>query len=173
MGAVYLFHDLYGYLMEMSPDVAEMIEAFAGGVETEATIASYAERLSGANPRELVEILVGHAVLVDPSEDEIEGMWAFVPIHARWNVWHRRGDRLTLWTAWGDRPVQQVFLDPDETRIWDAFDGTKRLIELRHHHDNDKLLALVRKLVHSGVQALKLSVMPWSVYAKRPAMAPA
>jgi len=22
MGAVYLFHDLYGYLMEMSPDIA-------------------------------------------------------------------------------------------------------------------------------------------------------
>ena len=24
MGAVYLFHDLYGYLMEMSPDIAQM-----------------------------------------------------------------------------------------------------------------------------------------------------
>ena len=31
MGAVYLFHDLYGYLMEMSPDIADLIEGFEGG----------------------------------------------------------------------------------------------------------------------------------------------
>lgn len=172
-GAVYLFHDLYGYLMEMSPDIAGMIEAFDDGVATEDTIAHYRGKLGDGDPREFVDILVGHAVLVEPSEDEIEGLWAFVPIKGKWNVWQRREDRLTLWTAWGERPVQQLFLDPEETRIWDAFDGQKRLIELRHHHDNAKLIGLVKRLVHSDVQALKLSVMPWSAYAKRPGMAPA
>jgi SAM-dependent methyltransferase len=173
MGAVYLFHDLYGYLMQMSPDIADMIEAFSDGVDTQETIEYYRGRFDGADPRELVDVLAGHAVLVDPAEDEIEGVWAFVPIKGKWNVWQRRGDRLTLWTAWGERPVQQLFLDPDETRIWDVLDGQKRLIELRHHHDNARLIALVRKLVHHDVQAVKMSMMPWSVYAKRPAMAPA
>jgi SAM-dependent methyltransferase len=89
-------------------------------------------------------------------------------------VWQRREDRLTLWTAWGDRPVQQIFLDPDELKLWDVFQGEKRLIEMRHHFgDNDKIINLVRRLTHSDVQALKLSMMPWSVYAKRPALAPA
>lgn len=173
MGAVYLFHDLYGYLMEMSPDIALMIESFDDGVDTEETIAYYSGKLGDADPRQFVEILAAHAVLVDPAEDEIEGLWAFVPIKGRWNVWQRRDDRLTLWTAWGEHPVRQLFLDPEETTLWDAFDGTKRLIEMRHHYDNAKLLALVRRLVHSDVQALKLSMMPWAVYAKRPAMAPA
>ena len=173
LGAVYLFHDLYGYLMEMSPDVATMIEAFSDGVDTEETIAYYRGKFGDADPRQFVEVLTAHAVLVDPSEDEIEGLWAFVPIKAKWNIWQRRGDRMTLWTAWGDRPVQQLFLDPEETAIWDALDGNKRLIELRHHHDNDKIIALVRKLVHHDIQALKLSMMPWAVYAKRPSMAPA
>jgi SAM-dependent methyltransferase len=173
MGAVYLFHDLYGYLMQMSPDIADMIEAFSDGVDTEETIQYFKGKLSDADPREFVEVLTIHAVLVDPKEDEIEGMWAFVPIKGKWNIWQRRGDRLTLWTAWGDRPIQQLFLDADETKIWDALDGQKRLIELRHHHDNEKLLALVRRLVHHDVQALKMSMMPWSVYAKRPSMAPA
>jgi len=173
MGAVYLFHDLYGYLMEMSPDIADMIQSFDTGVDTEETIAYYRGKLGDADPRQFVDVLAGHAVLVDPTEDEIEGLWAFVPIKAKWNVWQRRDDRLTLWTAWGDNAVQQLFLDPEETKLWDAFDGTKRLIEMRHHHDNAKLIALVRRLVHSDVQALKLSMMPWSVYAKRPAMAPA
>ncbi|HSD88014.1 MAG TPA: SAM-dependent methyltransferase [Kofleriaceae bacterium] len=173
MGAVYLFHDLYGYLMEMSPDIAQMIEAFDDGVDTEETIAYYQGKFGDADPRQFVDVLAAHAVLVEPDEDEIEALWAFVPLKGKWNVWQRREDRLTLWTAWGEKPVQQIFLDPEETKIWDAFTGEKRLIEMRHHYDNDKLLGLVRKLVHSDVQALKLSMMPWSMYAKRPALAPA
>lgn len=173
MGAVYLFHDLYGYLMEMSPDIAAMIEAFDDGVDTEETIKYYQGKMGDADPRQFVDILAGHAVLVDPAENELEGIWAFVPIKARWTVWQRRDTRLTLWTAWGDKPVQQLFLDEEETKIWDAFDGTKRLIEMRHHFDNAKIEGLVRKLVHSDVQALKLSVMPWAAYEKRPSTAPA
>lgn len=173
MGAVYLFHDLYGYLMEMSPDIAQMIGAFDDGADTEETIAYYQGKFGDADPRQFVDVLVPHAVLVEPDEDEIEALWAFVPIKAKWNIWQRRDDRITLWTAWGDKPVQQIFLDPEETKIWDAFAGEKRLIEMRHHYDNDKLIGLVRKLTHSDVQALKLSMMPWSMYAKRPALAPA
>ncbi len=173
MGAVYLFHDLYGYLMEMSPDIASMIEAFSDGVDTEATIAFYKSKFEDADPRQFVDVLHEHAVLIEPDEDEIEAMWAFVPIKGKWNVWQRREDRLTLWTAWGDKPVQQIFLDPEETKIWDAFQGEKRLVEMRHHFgDNAKIINLVRRLTHSDVQALKLSMMPWAVYAKRPAHAP-
>src|SRR5690348_795028 len=89
LGAVYLFHDLYGYLMEMSPDIAEMIEAFGEGVDTESTIAAYHGRFGDADPRQFVDVLAAHAVLVDPSEDEIDALWAFVPIKAKWNVWQR------------------------------------------------------------------------------------
>lgn len=169
MDAVYLFHDLYGYIMEMSPDIATLIDSFHDGADTEAAIEAYR---GDGDPKQFVEVLVGHQVLVEPTEDELEGMWAFVPIKGKWNVWQRRGDRLTIWTAWGDKPVQQVFLDPDETKMWDAFDGNKRLVELRGQFDREKLSALVRRLVHSNVQALKLCAMPWAAFAKRPAMAP-
>ncbi|CAN5845943.1 hypothetical protein BH11MYX3_BH11MYX3_18690 [soil metagenome] len=173
MGAVYLFHDLYGYLMEMSPDIAQMIESFEGGVDTKETIAYYQGKFGDEDPGLFVETLAGHSVLVDPAEDELEGIWAYIPIHGKWNIWQRKDDRLTFWTAWGENPIQQINLDAAETAIWDALDGNKRLIELRHHHDNKTIVSLVRKLVHSDVQALKLSMMPWSVYSKRPAMAPA
>jgi len=66
MGAVYLFHDLYGYLMEMSPDIAGMIEAFSDGVDTDETIQYFQDKFDGAQPREMVDVLVAHAVLVDP-----------------------------------------------------------------------------------------------------------
>ena len=54
MGAVYLFHDLYGYLMEMSADIATMIEAFEGGVDTEETITRYQGKFGDADPRQFV-----------------------------------------------------------------------------------------------------------------------
>jgi len=168
-----MFHDLYGYLMEMSPDIAAFIEGFSDGVDTQETIEYWRGKFGEADPRQFVEVLAAHAVLIEPEEDEIEGLWAFVPIKAKWNVWQRRDDRLKLWTAWGERPVQQLFLDADETKIWDAFTGAKRLVEMRHHYDNDKLINLVRKLTHSDVQALKLSMMPWAMYEKRPSLAPA
>jgi SAM-dependent methyltransferase len=172
MGAVYLFHDLYGYLMEMSPDIAQMIESFSDGVDTKETIDYYKGKFGDADPGQFVDVLVAHAVLIDPKEDEIEGLWAYVPMHGKWNIWQRNGERLTLWTAWGEQPVQQLFLDEAETKIWDAFDGNKRLIELRHHHDNATIIKLVQRLTHSNVQALKMSMMPWAIYEKRPAMAP-
>jgi SAM-dependent methyltransferase len=172
MGAVYLFHDLYGYLMEMSPDIAELVDAFAGGADTAAVLAAFAGRFDGADPAGFVDVLAAHAVLVEPDDDELDALWAFVPIKGKWNVWRRRGDRLVIWTAWGERPITEVMLDASETAMWDAFDGEKRLNELALRFDRDRLRALVRRLVHSDVQALKLSAMPWSIYAKRPGTAP-
>ena len=172
MGAVYLFHDLFGYLMEMSPDIADLVEAFAGGADTATVLANFATRFEGADPAQFVDVLTGQAVLLEPDEDELTGVWPFVPIKGKWNIWRRHDDRLTLYTAWGERPVTEVMLDPEETAMWDAFDGEKRLNELRSKFDAKKLQALVRRLTHSDVQALKLSLMPWSAYAKRPGMAP-
>ncbi len=173
MGAVYLFHDLYGYLMQMSPDIADLIEAFEEEAETQAVLAAFATRFEGADPAQFLDILLGQAVLLEPDEPELDNVFAFVPIKGKWNIWRRHDDRLTLYTAWGERPVTEVMLDPEETSMWDAMDGEKRLAELRLKHDPKKLQALVRRLTHSDVQAVKLSMMPWSAFAKRPAMAPA
>ena len=104
-----------------------MIEAFAGGADTEQTIAAYR---GDGDARQLVDVLVAHAVLVEPDDDERDAIWPFVPIKGKWNVWHRNGERLVLWTAWGTRPITHIMLDPEETAMWDAFDGEKRLNEL-------------------------------------------
>ena len=172
MGAVYQYHDLHGFLLEMSPDIVGLIEAFAGGAETAAVIDRFRGTFGDADPAQFVDVFTAHAVLVEPDDDEIEGLWPMVPIKAKWNVWRRHLDRLTLWTAWGDRPIARVELDAAETAMWDAFDGEKRLVELRTRFDRRALTELTRRLVHSDVQALRLSHMPWSTYAKRPAMAP-
>jgi SAM-dependent methyltransferase len=179
MGAVYLFHDIYGFLMEMSPDIVELIDAFSDGADTAPTLARFADRFGDADPAQFIDVLAAHFVLVevdtgvtDIAGDETEGIWPLCVFKGKWNVWHRRSETLTLWTAWGDRPIQQIVLDANETKMWDAFDGEKRLAELRSKFEPAKLKALVLRLAHSDVQAVKLSMMPASTYAKRPSMAP-
>ena len=99
MGAVYLFHDLYGYLMEMSPDIADLIEAFAGEADSKEVLARFADRFESADPAQFLDVLVGHAVLLEPDEHELDNVWPFAVIKGKWNVWKRRDDRLTLYTA--------------------------------------------------------------------------
>jgi SAM-dependent methyltransferase len=168
MGAVYLYHDLYGYLMEMSPDIVDLIEAFAGGADVAQVAERFATAFEGATPQQFIDVLSSHAVLVPLDEPERDGMWPMCVVKGKWNVWRRHDGRVTLWTAWGDAPIKQVALDDEETAMWDAFDGEKRLNELRMRFDAEKLIKLVQRLVHSDVQALRLSVMPMSTWAKRP-----
>lgn len=170
-GAVYLFHDLYGYLLQMSPDLVAFLDAFAAPAKTADVIAAHADRFEG-QAAQFIDVFYQHACLVEPDDDERAGIWPMVAVKGKWNVWRREGDRVTLWTAWGERPVAKLALDEAETAMWDAFDGEVRLNELRAKHDPAKLAALVHKLTHADVQALKLSAFPMALYAKRPQTTP-
>ena len=171
-GAVYLYHDLYGYLMQMSPDLIAFLDQFAGPTNVADVVARNADAFEGQPPQQFVDIFYQHACLVEPDDPEVEGIWPMIAIKGKWNVWQREGDKVTLWTAWGEHPVRQLALDADETKMWDAFDGEKRLNELRAVHDRARLEALVVRLAHSDVQAIKLCAFPLSMFAKRPQMAP-
>ncbi|HUQ03508.1 MAG TPA: class I SAM-dependent methyltransferase [Kofleriaceae bacterium] len=171
-GAVYLYHDLYGYLLQMSPDLLAFLDQFETPQKAVDVSARYTDAFDGQAPQQFVDIFYQHSCLIEPDDDEVAGIWPMIAFKGKWNVWRRHGDRVTIWTAWGERPVTQIELDADETRMWDDFDGENRLNELRAKHNAKKLTALVVRLAHSDVQAIKLSAFPQSMYAKRPAMAP-
>jgi protein-L-isoaspartate O-methyltransferase len=170
-GAVYLFHDLYGYLLQMSPDLVEFLGEFAAPRKVADVVAACADRFEG-QAQQFVDVFYQQACLIEPDDDERAGIWPMIAIKGKWNVWRRQGDRVTIYTAWGERPIQRLELDPIDTAMWDAMDGEIRLNELRAKHDPKRLAALVHRLTHSDVQALKLSAFPLSMYAKRPSLTP-
>src|SRR5258705_11916230 len=86
MGAVYLYHDLHGFLLEMSPDIVALIDAFAGGANTEDVLARFRGAFGDADPAQFVDVFVAHFVLVEPDDDELQGISPMVPIKARWNT---------------------------------------------------------------------------------------
>ncbi len=60
-----------------------------------------------------------------------------------------------------------------DSAIWLDLDGERRLDELRDLHDGERVRALIERLTHSDVQAVKLCMFPKSTFAKRPQLAPA
>jgi protein-L-isoaspartate O-methyltransferase len=170
-GAVYLYHDLYGYLMQMSPDLIEFLGQFADGKSAAAVVAAHADRFEG-QAQQFVDVFYQQACLVETDDDERAGIWPMIAVKGKWNVWQRRGDCVTIYTAWGERPIQRLALDAVDTAIWDAFDGEIRLNELRSKHDSKRVAALVHRLTHSDVQAIKLSAFPMSMFAKRVSTTP-
>lgn len=173
MGDVYLYHDLYGYIMKMSPDVLDFLAAFSEPADVAEVCKRHASTFSGQSPQEFVDIFVQFSCLLPPDEDELEGIWHMVPVKSRWTVWKREDDgTLILYTAWGERPPMRHVLMPAEVALWNAFDGERRLAELRGPHDPALILGLVPRLVHHDVQALKLSAFPMSIYKGRVSLRP-
>ena len=89
-------HDLHGFLLEMSPDIVALIDAFGAGANTADVLAKFRGTFGDADPAQFVDVLVAHFVLIEPDEDEIDGIWPMVPIKARWNTWRRRRSRAAL-----------------------------------------------------------------------------
>lgn len=173
MGDVYLYHDLYGYIMKMSPDVLNFLDAFAEPVETAALVERYKDRFEGQSPQEFVDIFSQFACLLAPDDDEIDGIFYMVPVKSKWNVWTRGAQgELTLYTAWGERPIARHTLTTEETAVWDAIDGETRLSEFRKDFDHELLRTLLPRLTHNDVQAVKLSAFPVSTYKGRRNMRP-
>lgn len=168
MGKVFVYHDLFGYILEMSPDILEFLGAFRAPTKPMGVCTEWAGRFGDAEPESFVTTFAQFGCLVPAGEDEHEGLWDKVPVPARWTVWVRREDGgLTFYTAWGEREVRRHDLTPDEVQIWSRFDAQTRLEELAEEFGKGPVAALVERLVHHDLQAAKLSQVPMRMYRGR------
>ncbi len=173
MGEVYVYHDLYGYILKMSPDILEFLNAFKTPVLPEAVCTEYGNAFGEQTPESFVGVFLQFGCLVTPGQDERDGLWDKVPVKARWNVWERGEDgSLTFYAGWGEREVARHTLTPAEAAIWDAFDSETRLSVLAEAHGAEAVADLVERLAHHEVQAVKLSQVPLSYYKTRQHLKP-
>ena len=179
MGRIYLYHDLFGYILELSDDVLALLDAFEQPASPAEVCARFAGRFDGASPEQFVDIFEQFACLVVEGEvadggvsREGDDRWDMVPVRARWTVWRRQGDTVAIFTAWGERPLARHQLDRTETAIWDDIDGESTAQALADRHGRGPVDALLRRLVHRDGQAVKLSPLPMRHYAGRPRLKP-
>jgi SAM-dependent methyltransferase len=172
MGEAYLYHDLYGYLLGARPEILAFLDAFKKPTLAEPVCGQFAGAFEDQAPEGFVAQLVQFGCLVHAGDDELDAIWDKVPVRGAWNVWEQTTDGLILYTAWGDRPLSAHTLDGEEAAIWARFDGETTLLEIAETHDRTVIAALVQRLVHHELQAIKLGHARMSFYQNRQHMTP-
>lgn len=173
MGEVYLYHDRYGTILKMSPDVLEVLNAFKTARDPDEVSADFQDAFGGEPPETFIGIFLQFHCLVEPGGDPEEAWWRMVPVRGRWNVWRRTPQGgITLWTAWGERPVVQHALSVEQAAIFFELDGETHLRTLAERHGEEPVRQLMIRLIHHEVQAVKLSHVPLSYYEGRAHMQP-
>lgn len=171
MGEVYIYHDLYGYILKCSPDILEFLNEFREAARPDQVCVKYANAFEDTAPEMFVGIFLQHGCLIKPNHEQLGDIADMIPVKGRWNVFERHTDgTMTFWTAWGDNPVAKLHLSPAETAVWDAFDGERSLKTIVHDlgMTPEVVLVTVKKLAHHAVQAVKLSALNMRFYRKRP-----
>lgn len=175
MGEVYLYHDIYGYILKMSPDILGFLDAFKTPTRPDEVCRNYANAFEDQTPEAFVGIFLQFGCLIKPDHDQINDIWEMIPVRGRWNVWQREPNGgLTFYCAWGDNPLTKVTLTPDEARVWWQIDGetTIKTIQFDTQVAPEVVLSVFKKLGHHDVQAAKLSALPLKFYKKKPQMKP-
>ena len=172
MGEVYLYHDLYGYILKMSPDILAFLQGFENPILAEPVCRDFSNAFGDQAPEGFIGTFAQFGCLVHEGDDELDGIWDKVPVHAAWNVWEEREGSLTLYTAWGERPLRRHVLTEEEHAIWRRFDGETPLFVIADEFPRERIASLITRLVHHDVQALKLSHARLSFYEGRQHMAP-
>ncbi|PIE20101.1 MAG: hypothetical protein CSA66_01405 [Proteobacteria bacterium] len=168
MGEVYVYHNLTGFILKMSPDILAFLDEFEQARKRDEVVEKYAGAFGDLEPETVLFTFLDYGCLTRRNYEQLQDIWKMVPVKGRWNVWRRNDDgTLTMYAAWGDRPLTKVRLDAKQTAAWDDIDGETSMIALRDKHGYDTMASLVKELAHHDVQALKLSPVKLSFYKGR------
>jgi len=182
--AAYLYHDLYGYLLEMSADLKALVDFFATAQPAEAAAQAFAGQWPQAQLGQFLGVFAQQKVLVDPAAQELDGLVHMVPIKGPWILaWHRDDGAVRCVTSrgFGHEPWAQpqfLDLDPWQADLWKAIDGERTVEQLAmalcEQYDGDPAMDLGRAVVsvaqwtHSSRQLTRTLPAPKSKMSRLP-----
>ncbi|MSQ83586.1 MAG: methyltransferase domain-containing protein [Myxococcales bacterium] len=182
--AAYLYHDLYGYLMEMSVDLKEFVDFFATARTAEEAAVRFDPQWQKAQIGQFVGVFVQQKVLVPPDVQELDGLVQMVPIKGPW-ILALRGDndlvRCVTSRGFGSEPWAQpqvLQLDAWQSDLWRSLDGERTVqqlaLALTETYDGDVGMDLGRAVVsiaqwtHSARQLTRTLTAPKSKMPRLP-----
>jgi|GEM_PF-3097969 len=171
----YLYHDLFGYILQMSDDVLAFLDFFREPQSESAAQDAFRGTYEAPDVRRFVSVFEQYGCLVQADADETERAWKMFPVRSKWGVWRRNaeGSIVVYWSD-GEQAWSRT-LNAWQTAFWDALDGDSQLSviygRVRPRDVSDEffraeVLELVRFLTHSDRQILKLSEFPMGFYRK-------
>lgn len=184
---LFLYHDLYGYLLEMSADLKALVDHYREPRQAEDVAAALAHTWTRDQLGQFIGVFAQHKVLVPPGTDERAVLADLVPIKGPWILGYRGDDgRMTmvLSRGFGDEPWAQphlYVLDPWQSELWRAIDGERTVRELAlgltEAYDGDatedlqSALAALAQWTHSDRQMTRMLPAPRSQLPRLPSYA--
>lgn len=167
-GRLYVYHDLFGFLMGMSPDIVGLLEFHRDMAKGPAEVdAHFGRHFTRSVLGEFMSILENHACLVDPDIDEIARLWNSYPVRSRWVVYDRTAG-MTFWRAWRGETPKSETVPGWAAATWEACDGETSGRDLYDQldapPDERAFLELLASWVHHERQYLRMSRIPVSRY---------
>ncbi len=185
--AVFLYHDLYGFLLEMSRDLKDFIDWFAEPHDAEQALAHFKGKHDEKQIIEFLSVFWQQRALVAPDAEELDGLVEAVPIKGPWIVVGREADgtmTAVISRGFGDEPYAEprlLRLDTWQAELWRRIDGERTLLQLAgslsEDLDGDPRQDLGRAVVsvaawtHSAVQLTRVLLKPRSQLPRLPSYA--
>jgi len=177
---IFVYHDLWGYLLQMDEKVRAFIEAFGDGAKESAVVRAFADRFRPEEAEGFIGTCVQHRCLVPPRLDEVaEAFEKGHPVFGPWNVHYApREDEVVL--SYKDRAAGRVVLErltgAEAQLFLAAKGGEKTAAEIaaaleKTNPGQDlkaELARLLFRLTHSDRQVLKLVDRPLFEYLAFP-----
>jgi len=134
-GALFLYHDLFGFLLEGSADIGELIDAFDGGAGRDHVQARMRARLPEVET--FVDVLCQVKCLVPVDADELAAMADMYPVRAPWAFVVEPAVaagaagliEAVQGRSTGDTPRRVVFSER-QAAIWRLVDGERRVRDI-------------------------------------------
>ncbi len=184
---LFLYHDLFGYLLEMSRDLKALVDYFAQPHAAEEAATAMALTWTRDQVGQFIGVFAQHRVLVAPGDDELAVLAEAVPIKGPWILGYRGDDGcMTMVTSrgFGDEPWAQpqlYKLDAWHSDLWRAIDGERTLRQLAMamteacdgdvRDDLRLTIASVAAWTHSDRQMTRLLPAPRSQLPRLPSYA--
>ncbi|MEO1267338.1 MAG: hypothetical protein AAFX99_04510 [Myxococcota bacterium] len=176
-GVFFVYHNLFGYILELSRDLLDFLEWFRGHERTAHDMREqFRDTFDNTQMANFINVFELQACLITREVSEEDMALKMVPVHARSTVYHTPPTGpIRLYNALrvSDR-IEALELDDWDSAFWRAIDEERRLSAiidlLRDHPDSpgvgleQKALATLFKFTHCEAQFLKLSPRPMSVF---------
>lgn len=176
-GQAFAFHNLFGYILGMSPDLVGLLEFHRGSPRSRTEVkAAYHEHFSSDQLDEFLKVFELFSCIVESELAEERLVWDMVPVRSRWLVFHQPDEQsLQFWRTDRNGHSSCDEVPPWGVDLWASFDGERTLgaiyDDLKDHpglaelsDPRDSVWRLITEWIHHSRQYLKLAKRPLSTF---------
>jgi SAM-dependent methyltransferase len=169
----YIFHNLFGYIIELSRDLIDFLEEFKNPCSFEEIRTKFSEKYAVQQIDDFLAVFRDFSCILEQGKNEEDSVWKYFSYRGKWTLSYTDDNGVTsFYTGRRDGTTSETVLTGVEQRFMELADGTRNLEQTAGELGHESVLSCVKKFAHHDLQALKLCRFPFSFFRNREVMLP-